>query len=57
MLLYFHGNGGALRNRVDRFRALIADGEGLIALSYRGYGGSSGKPSETGFINDMRGRL
>jgi uncharacterized protein len=38
VLLYFHGNGGALRNRVDRFRALIADGNGLVALSYRGYG-------------------
>src|SRR6516165_6401066 len=34
VILYFHGNGGALRNRVDRFRALIADGNGLIALSY-----------------------
>ena len=44
--LYFHGNGGALRNRVDRFRALIADGNGLIALSYRGYGGSTGRPTE-----------
>ena len=26
VVLYFHGNGGALRTRVDRFRALIADG-------------------------------
>ena len=26
VVLYFHGNGGALRNRVDRFRALIVDG-------------------------------
>ena len=23
VVLYFHGNGGALRNRVDRFRAVI----------------------------------
>jgi len=38
VVLYFHGNGGALRNRVDRFRALIAGGNGLVALSYRGYG-------------------
>ncbi len=35
VVLYFHGNGGALRYRVDRFRALIADGNGLVALSYR----------------------
>ena len=52
VLLYFHGNGGSLRFRVDRFRALAADGTGLIALSYRGYGGSSGRPTEKGLIDD-----
>src|SRR4051812_8973825 len=52
VLLYFHGNGGALRYRIDRFRAFIADGTGLIALSYRGYGGSSGSPSEEGILQD-----
>jgi fermentation-respiration switch protein FrsA (DUF1100 family) len=52
VILYFHGNGGALSHRADRFRALIADGTGLLALSYRGYGGSSGRPSETGLLQD-----
>jgi pimeloyl-ACP methyl ester carboxylesterase len=52
VILYFHGNGASLRWRVDRFRALTADGTGLLALSYRGYGGSSGHPTETGLIND-----
>ncbi len=52
VILYFHGNGGALNLRVGRFRWLIADGDGLVALSYRGYGGSSGAPSEQGLIND-----
>jgi uncharacterized protein len=52
VFLYFHGNGGALRWRDERFRALIADGSGLVALSYRGYGGSSGRPTETGLLND-----
>jgi uncharacterized protein len=46
VFLYFHGNGGSLRWRDERFRALISDGSGLIALSYRGYGGSSGRPTE-----------
>ena len=36
----------------ERFRALIADGSGLIALSYRGYGGSSGRPTEMGLVED-----
>jgi fermentation-respiration switch protein FrsA (DUF1100 family) len=52
IFLYFHGNGGSLRWRDERFRALIADGSGLVALSYRGYGGSSGRPTETGLIQD-----
>jgi hypothetical protein len=52
VILYFHGNGGALRYRVARFKKLIADGLGLVALEYRGYGGSSGSPSERGLITD-----
>ncbi|HLL29195.1 MAG TPA: alpha/beta fold hydrolase [Xanthobacteraceae bacterium] len=52
VVLYFHGNGGALVDRVRRFRGLIANGNGLLALSYRGYGGSSGSPSEAGLLAD-----
>ncbi len=52
VILYFHGNGGALRYRVERFRALIRDGVGFIGVEYRGYGGSSGSPSEAGLIAD-----
>jgi uncharacterized protein len=52
VVLYFQGNGGSLRLRAERFAALTADGTGLVALSYRGYGGSSGTPSEQGFIRD-----
>ena len=52
VVLYFQGNGGALQHRVDRFRALTGDGTGLLALSYRGYGGSSGSPTEPGLIAD-----
>ena len=52
VVLYFHGNGGSLAWRVERFRRLTADGTGLVALSYRGYGGSSGSPTEAGLIAD-----
>jgi len=52
VILYFHGNGGALRYRVARFQRLIADGIGLVALEYRGYGGLSGSLSEAGLIAD-----
>ncbi len=52
VVLYFHGNAGALDLRVGRFKWLTADGSGLVALSYRGYGGSTGRPSEAGLIRD-----
>ncbi len=54
VLLYFHGNGGALNLRAHRFAWVAAGGFGLVALSYRGYGGSSGTPSEDGLIRDAR---
>ena len=52
VVLYFHGNGGSLRYRVERFKELTADGTGLLALSYRGYGGSTGHPTEAGLFAD-----
>jgi len=52
VIVYFHGNGGALHIRVGRFRALTAGGNGLLALSYRGYGGSTGRPTEAGLLAD-----
>jgi len=50
--LLFHGAGDVLARRIPRFRALIADGTGLVALSYRGYGGSTGLPTEPGVLLD-----
>jgi fermentation-respiration switch protein FrsA (DUF1100 family) len=52
VVLYFQGNAGGPDLRVGRFKWLIADGTGLLALCYRGYGGSSGSPSEAGLIRD-----
>ncbi|PTM41339.1 alpha/beta fold hydrolase [Bosea sp. 124] len=56
VLLYFHGNAGNLGRpgRLGRFRALTEDGTGLFAVSYRGYGGSTGSPSEDGLHLDAR---
>src|SRR5262249_11276597 len=52
VVLYFQGNGGGLDLRARRFRRLTDDGFGLVALCYRGYGGSTGSPSETGLLLD-----
>lgn len=52
LFIYFHGNGDTLNWRVGRDRSLIADGSGLLAVSYRGYEGSTGSPSEDGLHLD-----
>jgi fermentation-respiration switch protein FrsA (DUF1100 family) len=52
VILYFPGNGDYLAARTDSFRRMTSDGTGLVALSYRGYAGSSGAPSEAGILQD-----
>lgn len=52
VFLYFHGNGGTLALRAERFRAMTARGDGLLAVEYRGYPGSTGSPSEQGLLRD-----
>lgn len=51
-ILYFHGNAGALIDRVPRFRGFIEHGYGFLAVAYRGYGGSTGAPSQVGLMRD-----
>jgi uncharacterized protein len=52
--LYLHGNGANLDNRAERLKLLREDGVGVLALSWRGYGGSTGSPSEAGWRQDAR---
>jgi fermentation-respiration switch protein FrsA (DUF1100 family) len=54
VVLYFQGNAATLRERAARFEWIVADGTGLLALSYRGYGGSTGRPSEAGLLRDAQ---
>ena len=51
-ILYFHGNAGEIGDRPLRFNYYHSRGFGVAYLSYRGYGGSSGSPSEAGLITD-----
>ena len=53
-LLYFHGNGGTLARRTERIRFLKQRGLGVFMLSWRGYSGSTGSPSETRNVDDAR---
>lgn len=45
-VLYFHGNGGNLAMRAERIRRFMGQGWGVYMMSYRGYSGSGGVPSE-----------
>lgn len=54
LILYFHGNGGSLWNRRFRAQALTTSGRGLLMISYRGYSGSTGTPTEAGLHTDAR---
>ena len=53
-LLYFHGNGGSLVTRAQRIRRYLAQGRGLFMMSYRGYSGSTGSPSERANVADAK---
>ncbi len=51
-LLYFHGNGGSLTTRSERIRKYMAHGYGVVMMTYRGFGGSGGRPSEEANVSD-----
>lgn len=53
-LLYFHGNGGGLANRAMRLQRYQNAGFGILMLSWRGYSGSTGAPSEAANYADAR---
>lgn len=47
-VLFFHGNGGDLADRPRTLALLHGFGAGVLAIDYRGYGRSSGRPTEAG---------
>ena len=54
VILFLHGNAGEIADRAPRFAFYQAQGYGVAFLSWRGYGGSSGRPSETGLLADAK---
>jgi fermentation-respiration switch protein FrsA (DUF1100 family) len=51
-LLYLHGNGGNIGHRLDRIEVFHQLGLNVLIIDYRGYGASSGTPSEEGTYQD-----
>lgn len=53
-ILYFHGNAGSLETRIERIRKYMARGLGVFMMTYRGFGGSTGQPSEVANVADAK---
>ncbi len=51
-VLYFHGNGGSVAWRDGIINYWSQQGFGFLFPNYRGYGGSTGSPSEDALISD-----
>lgn len=50
--LVFHGNAANIANRADLYRFLCNLPANVLAVEYRGYGRSEGRPSEKGLYRD-----
>ena len=53
-LLFCHGNGGNLSGRLDKILVLRQAKVNIFIIDYRGYGLSSGKPTEKGVYLDAK---
>ena len=53
--LFCHGNAGNMGDRLEKINALHGLGLNVFIFDYRGYGASSGRPSEKGVYLDATG--
>jgi pimeloyl-ACP methyl ester carboxylesterase len=57
-VLYFHGNAGNISQRLPQVQTLASlTRTTVLAISYRGYGASTGTPSERGIYRDGEAAL
>ena len=52
LLLFFHGNAGNISHRLESGEIFYRLGLNVLIVDYRGYGQSTGKPSEEGLYKD-----
>lgn len=57
IVVYFHGNAGNMYHRIREAAKLFEMGYDVLIVSYRGYAGSEGSPSEEGIYIDGRSAL
>ena len=56
-LIYLHGNAGHIGQRGGKVRPYLDAGYGVLLVSWRGYGGNPGSPTEEGLYHDARAAL
>src|SRR6185503_8840732 len=56
-VVYFHGNGGNLSTWLPILAQIVRRDCAVLAVDYRGYGVSTGVPSETGLYRDADATL
>ncbi len=52
VILHFHGNAGNISHRLDLVQPFLRSGLSLFLFDYRGFGKSTGRPSEQGLYKD-----
>jgi len=53
-ILYLHGNAGSLENRIHKINHFDDININFLLLSWRGFNGNAGKPTEQGLYQDAR---
>ena len=56
-VITFHGNAGTVADRLPWIQTVVEAGVSVLAVEYRGYGDSEGRPSEEGLAADARAGL
>jgi uncharacterized protein len=54
LIVFFHGNAETVADDAARLQRMTSRGFGVLAIDYRGYGGSTGQPTEQGLLEDAR---
>ena len=57
LVIYFPGNAGNRLDRLSELRQIAAAGFDALIFDYRGYGDSTGRPSESALSGDCAARL
>ena len=56
-IVYFHGNAGKLENRIHKLNHFKDMNVNFLIISWRGFSGNSGKPTEKGLYEDGKSTI